>query len=128
MDPTSLSPIPTPEPAPPNRGISVTAAALGYARQKLQSRGTPDAAIRLGVRGGGCSGYTYAIEFADDPPRERDRVFEFDGVRFYVDKKSLVILAGSTLDYEKTLMFQGFKFKNPQAASSCGCGQSFTVK
>ena len=134
MEPTSSSPQPTgpspepPSPAQPNKGISVTPAALGYAKQKLQSRGTPEAAIRLGVRGGGCSGYTYAIEFADDPPRERDRVFEFDGVRFYVDKKSLVILAGSTLDYEKTLMFQGFRFKNPQAASSCGCGQSFTIK
>jgi iron-sulfur cluster assembly protein len=114
--------------ARPNKGLEVTPAALQYARQKLGSRGTPGAAIRLGVRGGGCSGYTYAIEFADDPPRERDRVFEFDGVRFYVDKKSLIILAGSTLDFEKTLMFQGFKFRNPQAASSCGCGQSFTVK
>jgi iron-sulfur cluster assembly protein len=119
---------PSTDPAPPVKGISVTPAALAYARQKLSTRGTPEAAIRLGVRGGGCSGYSYAIEFADEPPRERDRVFEFDGVRFFVDKKSLVILAGSVLDYEKTLMFQGFKFKNPQAASSCGCGQSFTVK
>ncbi len=116
------------EPAAPNKGVAVTPAALAYARQKLAARGTPDGAIRLGVRGGGCSGYTYAIEFADDPPRERDRVFEFDGVRFYIDKKSLVILAGSVLDFEKTLMFQGFKFKNPQAAASCSCGQSFTVK
>ena len=122
-----MEPSPSTEPAPP-KGISVTPAALGHAREKLGKRGTPEAAIRLGVRGGGCSGYTYAIEFADDPPRERDRVFEFDGVRFYVDKKSLVILAGSVLDFEKTLMFQGFKFRNPQAASSCGCGQSFTVK
>jgi iron-sulfur cluster assembly protein len=131
MEPMTSAPepaAPAPEAAPPSKGISVTPAALEHARQKLDKRGTPGAAIRLGVRGGGCSGYTYAIEFADDAPRERDRVFEFDGVRFYVDKKSLVILAGSILDYEKTLMFQGFKFKNPQAASSCGCGQSFTVK
>jgi iron-sulfur cluster assembly protein len=116
------------EPAPPNKGISVTPQALAYARQKLAARGTPDAAIRLGVRGGGCSGYSYAIEYDDNLPRERDRVFEYDGVRFVVDKKSLVILAGSTLDFEKTLMFQGFKFTNPQASSTCGCGQSFTIK
>jgi iron-sulfur cluster assembly protein len=55
-------------------------------------------------------------------------VYEVDGVKFYVDKKSLVYLAGSMLDYEKTLMFQGFKFRNPNEATSCGCGHSFTVK
>jgi iron-sulfur cluster assembly protein len=55
-------------------------------------------------------------------------VFEADGVRFFVDKKSLVYLAGSLLDYEKTVVFQGFKFKNPQEASKCGCGHSFTVR
>ena len=89
---------------------------------------TPEAAVRIGVRGGGCSGFNYVIEFSDDPPRTKDMVKEFDGVRFYVDTKSLLYLAGSTLDYENTLMFQGFRFKNPQEASRCGCGHSFTVK
>lgn len=117
---------PPPQKAP-NKGIFVTDAAVQYARRKLEARGTPDAAIRLGVRGGGCAGYTYAIEFADDEPRERDRVFEFGGIKFYVDKKSLIVLAGTVLDYEKTVMFQGFKFTNPQASASCGCGHSFTV-
>jgi len=110
------------------KGITVSDAAIAYARQKLAARGTPDAAIRLGVRGGGCSGYQYVIEFADDPPRERDRTFEAGGVRFVVDRKSLVVLAGSVLDFEKTLMFQGFKFRNPNEATSCGCGHSFTVR
>jgi iron-sulfur cluster assembly protein len=55
-------------------------------------------------------------------------VIDADGVRFYVDKKSFVYLAGSALDFEKTLVFQGFKFKNPQEASRCGCGHSFTVR
>lgn len=109
-------------------GIHVSPGAVEFARQKLDKRGTPDAAIRLGIKGGGCSGYSYVIEFADDPPRDRDRVYEHEGVRFYVDKKSLVYLAGSTLDYERTLMFQGFKFRNPQEASSCGCGHSFTMR
>ncbi len=110
------------------KGIAVSDAAVAYARQKLAARGTPDSAVRLGVRGGGCSGYQYVIEFADDPPRERDRTFEVGGVRFVVDRKSLVVLAGSVLDFEKTLMFQGFKFRNPNEATSCGCGHSFTVR
>lgn len=108
--------------------IGISEAAVEYAKKRLAQRGTPDAAIRLGVRGGGCSGFSYVIEFADEAPRDRDRVFEADGVRFYVDKKSLVYLAGSMLDYEKTVVFQGFKFKNPQEASRCGCGHSFTVR
>mgnify|MGYP002280894021 CR=1 FL=1 len=118
----------TSTPAGAKRAITVSDAAVDFARQKLTARGTPGAAIRLGIRGGGCSGFSYVIEFSDDPPRERDRMFEFGGVRFYVDKKSLIYLAGSTLDYERTLMFQGFKFRNPQEASSCGCGHSFTVR
>ena len=115
-------------PTSPSRSVGVSDAAVAYAKQRLQVRGTPDAAIRLGVKGGGCSGFSYVIEFSDDPPRERDIVQEFDGVKFYVDKKSLIYLAGSVLDYEKTVMFQGFKFKNPQEASKCGCGHSFTVR
>jgi iron-sulfur cluster assembly protein len=110
------------------RVVFVTDAAVEFARQKLAQRGTPDAAVRLGIRGGGCSGFSYVIQFEDEPPRERDTVFEYGGLRFIVDKKSLVYLAGATLDYEKTLMFQGFKFRNPNEATSCGCGHSFTVK
>jgi iron-sulfur cluster assembly protein len=113
--------------AAPPKGIALTEAAVRYARQKLEKRGTPDAALRVGVRGGGCAGYTYVIEFADEGPSARDRMFEFDGLRVYVDKKSLILLAGTVLDYERTLMFQGFKFVNPQASSSCNCGHSFTV-
>jgi iron-sulfur cluster assembly protein len=109
------------------KGIVVTDAAAEYAAQRLAKRGTPEAAVRLGVRSGGCAGHTYAIEFEDAGPTARDKVFEFGGVRFYVDRKSLVILAGTVLDYERTLMYQGFKFVNPQASSSCSCGQSFTV-
>jgi iron-sulfur cluster assembly protein len=108
--------------------VTITDAAVDYARKRLAQRGTPEAAIRLGVRGGGCSGFSYVIEFSDDPPRERDFVYDAGGVRFYVDKKSFVYLAGSALDYEKTLVFSGFKFKNPQEASRCGCGHSFTVR
>lgn len=113
---------------PSKRELHITADAVKYAKKRLAARGTPEAAVRLGVRGGGCSGFNYVIEFSDDPPRARDTVSELDGVKFYVDKKSLIYLAGSLLDYEKTLMFQGFKFRNPNEATSCGCGHSFTVK
>jgi iron-sulfur cluster assembly protein len=113
---------------PSKREVHITAEAVKYAKKRLAARGTPDAAVRLGVRGGGCSGFNYVIEFSDDPPRAKDTVSDLDGVKFYVDKKSLIYLAGSTLDYEHTLMFQGFRFRNPQEASRCGCGHSFTVR
>ncbi len=110
------------------RGIHVSPGAVEYAKRRLAERGTPNAAIRMGIRGGGCSGFQYVIEFDDAEPRSRDIVSEYDGVRFYTDKKSLIYLGGSTLDYTKTMMFQGFKFLNPQEATKCGCGHSFTVK
>jgi iron-sulfur cluster assembly protein len=108
--------------------ITLTPAAIQGAKAALAKRGTPAAAVRLGIKGGGCSGFGYVIEFDDEPPRERDRVYEFDGVKVVVDKKSLIYLMGSVLDYEQTLMRQGFRFENPNVASSCGCGTSFTVK
>lgn len=108
--------------------VTITDGAVEFAKQKLAQRGTPNAAVRLGIKGGGCSGFSYVIQYDDDPPRDRDLVYEAGGVRFFVDKKSFVYLAGSALDYERTVMFQGFKFKNPNEASSCGCGHSFTVK
>ena len=127
----SMESVETQEPSAPAtapKSVMISDGAVEYAKKRLAQRGTPDAAIRLGVRGGGCSGFSYVIEFADDPPRDRDLLFEVGGVRFYVDKKSIVYLAGSVLDFEKTLVFQGFKFKNPQEASRCGCGHSFQVK
>ena len=100
--------------------------AIEMAKQALQKRGTPDASLRLGVRGGGCSGVSYAIEFSDKV-RERDHVFDFDGLRVIIDPKSLVYLRGSVLDYEVKLMQHGFKFLNPNEKSGCGCGESFSI-
>jgi iron-sulfur cluster assembly protein len=116
----------------PKKNIGVSAQAVEAMRMNLAKRGTPDAAIRVGIRGGGCSGFSYVIEFDDDGPRKGDLVLEFpeegkSTVRVYCDKKSILYLGGTVLDWEKTLMFQGFKFKNPQEASRCGCGHSFTV-
>jgi len=122
--------VPAPSSQPPSSKATLTIsdAAVEFAKTKLAARGTPEAAVRLGIRGGGCSGFSYVIQFDDDPPRERDLVYEVGGVKFFVDKKSFVYLAGSVLDYERTVMFQGFKFKNPNEATRCGCGHSFTVK
>jgi iron-sulfur cluster assembly protein len=112
--------------------IAVSPLAVEAIRGHLAKRGTPDAALRIGIRGGGCSGFSYSIEFDDDKPRSGDLVLEYDEegkakVRVFCDKKSVIYLGGSVLDFEKTLMFQGFKFKNPQEATRCGCGHSFTV-
>ncbi len=113
--------------APTKATVSLSPKAIEAAKKQLAKRGTPDAAIRLGLKGGGCSGFSYVIEFSDDPPRERDRVFDFDGVKVFVDPKSLIYLAGTVLDWEQTLMYQGFKFRNPNEATNCGCGHSFSV-
>jgi iron-sulfur cluster assembly protein len=106
--------------------VSVTPKAVLKAREALVKRGTPTAMLRLGVRGGGCSGFSYVIEFAEESTA-RDRVFDFDGLKVVVDPKSLVLLQGSTLDYETKLMSHGFKFVNPNEKTGCGCGESFTV-
>jgi iron-sulfur cluster assembly protein len=82
--------------------------------------------LRLGVQGGGCSGLTYAMRL-DAEARDRDKVIEEHGARVFVDPKSYVYLEEVTLDYEETLMRQGFVFQNPRATHSCGCGTSFTV-
>ncbi len=107
--------------------IEVTPAAVEAIRAQIQKRGVPDTSLRVGIRGGGCSGFSYVIEFHDGAPRPRDRVFDYGDVRVVVDPKSLIYLNGSTLDWEKTLMKQGFKFVNPNEKTSCGCGHSFTV-
>ena len=82
--------------------------------------------LRLAVRGGGCSGLTYAIQF-DSESRPRDNVLEYDGAKVFVDPKSMVYLEGLTLDYKQDLMQQAFVFHNPNAKHSCSCGTSFSV-
>ena len=119
-------PAPSVSKAPAN-GIDVTPRAIAKIRSGMEMEGISPAegGLRLGVMGGGCSGLSYSIKF-DTRPRERDRVYEFDGVRIFVDPKSFVYLHGMTLDYEQTLMKQGFNFINPNSTRSCGCGSSFS--
>jgi len=109
--------------------ITLSEAAAKEIKSIIKDQGLAETvALRVGVKGGGCSGFSYVIQYEDTEPKERDTVYDAGGVRFYVDKKSFVYLAGTVLDYEQTLMFQGFKIKNPNEASSCGCGHSFTVR
>ena len=107
-------------------GIEITQAAVDAVAQQIAKRNVPGTALRVGIRGGGCSGFSYVIEFADETT-PRDQVFEFDGLKVVVDPKSLVFLNGSTLDYETRLMSHGFKFINPNESAGCGCGESFSV-
>ena len=119
----ALSPSNVPEGA---ADIRLTKKAVEMAKKAIEKRTQATEGLRLGVRGGGCSGVSYAIEFADKI-RARDHVFEFDGLKIVVDPKSLIYLRGSILDYEVKLMQHGFKFRNPNEKSGCGCGESFTV-
>ena len=111
----------------PKQDLQVTERAIQRIRLAMAKEGVSaeEGGLRLGVMGGGCSGLSYSIKF-DTKPRERDRIYNFDGVRVFVDPKSFLYLHGMTLDYEETLMRQGFNFINPNSTRSCGCGSSFS--
>jgi iron-sulfur cluster assembly protein len=108
--------------------IHLTERAAQKIRALLEKEGVSpmQGGLRVGVQGGGCSGLSYAMRL-DAQPRDRDKIFEEHGARVFVDPKSLLYLDGTTLEYEDTLMRQGFVFQNPNAVRSCGCGSSFTA-
>jgi len=108
--------------------VNVTARAAKQIKAQLARRAQSNdrSGVRLGVKGGGCSGMSYVIEYCDTP-RERDKVFEIDGAKVYVDPKSLIYLNGTTFDFVDTFQQKGFKFVNPHVTSECGCGESFSV-
>jgi iron-sulfur cluster assembly protein len=105
--------------------ITLSDAAAGRVRQFLAARG-PSAGLRLGVRTSGCSGLAYILEFADEVQPD-DCCFLSKGVTVIVDPKSLVYLDGTELDFVREGLNEGFKFHNPNAKNSCGCGESFSV-
>ena len=110
-------------PAVGKKEIAITEAAAQEIARQREKRGTPDARIRVGVRGGGCTGFTYVFEWADEL-KAKDTEFSAYGVSIVVDPKSLVYLGGMTLDFVRGMMGHGFKFNNPNAKGSCGCGES----
>jgi iron-sulfur cluster assembly protein len=115
----------TPPPAPvvSKKEIAITEAAAQEIAKQREKRGNPNSRIRVGVRGGGCTGFTYVFEWADEV-KPTDKEFSAHGVSIVVDPKSLVFLGGMTLDFVRGMMGHGFKFNNPNAKGSCGCGES----
>ena len=105
--------------------VELTPSAINRVRQVMQQQ--PEiGGLRLGVQGGGCSGFSYVMQF-EAGPRVNDQIYDFEGAKVFVDPKSLVYLQGMTLDYKSDLMQQGFVIHNPNAKSTCGCGTSFSA-
>ncbi len=113
-----------PEVAPANP-IVLTAKAVEMVKDAIVREGLEGHGIRVGVVGGGCSGFQYSMDFEKEP-RADDFTLEQDGVKLYVDPMSHMYLQGVTIDYVVGLQGAGFKFENPNAKSTCGCGSSFT--
>jgi iron-sulfur cluster assembly protein len=114
----------TAEEITPKASVQVTPKAVAKIRQTFEREGV-FGGLRLGILGGGCSGLSYQFKF-ETKPRDRDNIFEFDGIKIFIDPKSLIYLRGLTLDYKESLMQSGFVFENPNASKSCGCGTSFS--
>lgn len=106
--------------------IRLTPLAAEKVRELLDQRGTPAHGLRLGVRGGGCSGNSYFMEFCE-AEAAGDQVFESHGVRLVVDSRSMTVLGGTEIDFVSGLMGSGFKFNNPNVRHSCACGESFSA-
>jgi len=106
--------------------IDISEKAAARIRVLTAEKGTPGGGLRLGVKGGGCSGLSYFIDWAAAPAKH-DQVIEREGARVFVDPKSAVFLQGTTIDWQQTLMQTGFVFRNPNVKSACGCGESFTI-
>jgi iron-sulfur cluster assembly accessory protein len=93
--------------------------------KRLLSKEKPEVGLRIGVRSGGCSGFSYVLGF--DAPTPEDRVQDIEGIKLLIDSKSAPYLDGTQLDFQSGLQGKGFAFSNPNATKSCGCGESFSV-
>ena len=131
MDATTLQPSPVSTPAPADLGmdappVTLTAKAIEMVKDAIQREGLEGFGIRIGVMGGGCAGFQYSMDFEKEP-KDGDLSFEQEGLRLYVDPMSSMYLLGVTVDYVVGLQGAGFKFINPNAKNTCGCGQSFNA-
>ena len=106
--------------------ISLTQAAVDFVKRSRAKEGKEGQALRVGVKAGGCSGFSYFLGFTTER-KASDTVFEYDGLSVYVDPRSLEVLAGTQIDYERGLLGAGIQFKNPRVKKSCGCGESFSI-
>ena len=120
----------TPSTETPSTGtkfpVSLTPSAVAKVKEIMAQQSPVPAGLRIGVVGGGCSGFSYNMTF-ENTAGMMDKSFDFDGLKVYVDATSVMYLNGCTVDYVETLEGAGFKFENPNVKSTCGCGSSFSV-
>lgn len=116
----------TPEIKPKAAPINLTPNAIAKVKEIMAQQNPLPSGLRVGVVGGGCSGFSYSMSFENNAGM-MDKVFDMDGLKVYVDATSIMYLNGCTVDYVETLEGAGFKFDNPNVKSTCGCGSSFNV-
>jgi len=107
--------------------ITLSTSALGEVKRMMNQEQKPNLALRVAVKGGGCSGFSYQMGLEEAAPKTYDTVLEQDGVKILVDAKSHLYLDGTTIDFKTGMMGGGFEFQNPLAKKSCGCGHSFST-
>src|SRR5437879_13024 len=107
--------------------VKLSETAANEIRKIIKDQGLPEdqTRLRVGVKGGGCSGFSYMLDLTEEPKGENDEEMEAHGVKMLVDNKSLLYLSGVEIDFRDEVMGRGFVFKNPNATSTCGCGSSF---
>ena len=110
----------------PKTPITLTPTAAGKVKEIMAQQNPVPAGLRIGVVGGGCSGFSYSMSF-ENSQGVMDKVYNFDGLKVFVDATSAMYLNGCVVDYVETLEAAGFKFENPNVKSTCGCGSSFNV-
>jgi iron-sulfur cluster assembly accessory protein len=123
---STTTPVPEAVPAPKATPVRLTDNAVNKVREIMATQDPLPAGLRIGVVGGGCSGFQYSMSF-ENQAGMMDKVFDFNGLKVFVDATSAMYLNGCVVDYLETLEAAGFKFENPQVKSTCGCGSSFSV-
>lgn len=123
MASTTTPNVETPTPQLP---VSLTPTAISKVKEIMAQQNPVPAGLRIGVVGGGCSGFSYSMSF-ENAPGMMDKVYNFDDLKVYVDATSAMYLNGCVVDFVETLEASGFKFENPNVKSTCGCGSSFNV-
>jgi len=123
---TTTTPEVKPQETKKTAPITLTASAIAKVKEIMAQQNPVPAGLRVGVVGGGCSGFSYSMQF-ENSSGLMDKVFDMEGLKVYVDATSVMYLNGCIVDYVETLEGAGFKFENPNVKSTCGCGSSFSV-
>ena len=105
--------------------VSLTDSAQVEVRRLLEEQNDPSFGLRLGIKGGGCSGLSYVLDFT--PHEDGDTIIDYGSFKVFLDRKSTIYLSGITLDHQAGLQGRGFVFENPMATNTCGCGESFSI-